>query len=53
MQIEKEMSDLGPALETACEEFCQARATYEVKKLHLKVLKDRRSSLQSVLKSLV
>ena len=53
LEIEKRMLESQPDLEAKNETFQQARADFEVEKLRLKLLKERRSALQSVLKSLV
>lgn len=53
LAIEKAMLEAQPDLEAKNEVFQQARAEFEVAKLRLKLLKERRSALQSVLKSLV
>lgn len=52
MEIDKQMAELRPAFETSCENFNIARTPYELNKLKMKLLKDRRSALQSVLRSL-
>ncbi len=51
MELDRQLLELQPALEKAHEEYQQTKATYEVKKLHAKLIKERRSGLQSVLKS--
>lgn len=53
LEIERQMSDLMPVMQVKNEAFQAARAGFEVEKLRLKLLKERRSSLQSVLKSLI
>lgn len=52
MDIEKQIEELAPVLQEKNKAFQEARAMFEVDKLRLKLLKERRSSLQSVLKSL-
>jgi hypothetical protein len=52
LDIERQTVELMPRLEAKNKEFQQARADFEVDKLRLKLLKERRSALQSVLKSL-
>jgi molecular chaperone GrpE (heat shock protein) len=52
LDIERQMLELTPRLEAKNKEFQQARADFEVDKLRLRLLKERRSALQSVLKSL-
>ena len=52
LEIELQMLDSQPVLEAKNEAYQQARAAFEVEKLRLKLLKERRSALQSVLRSL-
>ena len=52
LDVEKQITELAPALQEKNRAFQEARAHFEVDKLRLKLLKDRRSALQSVLKSL-
>lgn len=52
MSIDKQIEELAPELQEKNEAYQQARAMFEVDKLRLKLLKERRTSLQSVLKSL-
>jgi septal ring factor EnvC (AmiA/AmiB activator) len=52
LDVEKQIADLSPILQEKNKNFQEARAHFEVDKLRLKLLKDRRSALQSVLKSL-
>ncbi len=51
MELDRQMLELQPALEAAHEEYQQARASYEVKKLRARLIRERRSGLQSVLRS--
>lgn len=53
LDIEKQITELMPELEAVNKEYQEARAMFEVKKLRLKLLKERRNTMQSVLKSLV
>ena len=53
MDIDEQILDLTPAMQEKNKLFQQAKAEFEVDKLRLKLLKERRSALQSVLKSLV
>ena len=52
LEIDRQTEEIMPELEAVNKEFQEARAMFEVKKLRLKLLKERRSALQSVLKSL-
>ena len=52
MDIERQVVDLTPEIQEKNKIFQEARAAFEVEKLRLKLLKDRRSTLQSVLRSL-
>lgn len=51
LAIEKEIAERRPVLEAKNKAFQEARAEFEVEKLRFKLLKERRSALQSVLKS--
>jgi hypothetical protein len=51
LEIDRQMNDLRPVYEAACEAYNIARTPFEVAKLKMKLLKDRRSCIQSVLKS--
>jgi chromosome segregation ATPase len=51
LDIEKQILDLTPVINQKNEEYQAAKAEFEVEKLRLKLLKERRSALQSVLKS--
>lgn len=51
LAIDAQIVERQPELEAKHEAFQQARAAYEVEKLRLRLLKERRSGLQSVLKS--
>ena len=51
LEIEKQILDLTPEIQKKNEVYQQAKAEFEVEKLRLKLLKERRSALQSVLKS--
>lgn len=51
LAIEKEMLERQPVLEAKHKAYLEARAEYEVEHLRFKLLKERRSSLQSVLRS--
>lgn len=53
MGIDEQILDLTPTMQEKNKTFQQAKAEFEVDKLRLKLLKERRSALQSVLKSLV
>ena len=53
MEIDEQILDLTPTMQEKNKLFQQAKAEFEVDKLRLKLLKERRSALQSVLKSLV
>lgn len=53
LNIEKQIVELTPVIEEKNQEFQQARASFEVVKMRLKLYKERRSALQSVLKSLM
>lgn len=50
--IEKQIDELAPEIERLAREYQEAKAQYEIAALKLKLLKERRSALQSVLKSL-
>jgi len=52
LEIDRQMEEICPRLEEKNKEYQEARAAFEVDKLRLKLLKERRSALQSVLKSL-
>lgn len=52
LSIDEQIEDLMPALETKNKTYQEAKAAFEVDKMRLKLLKERRSTLQSVLKSL-
>jgi chromosome segregation ATPase len=51
LEIEKQILDLTPVINQKNQEYQAAKAEFEVEKLRLKLLKERRSALQSVLKS--
>ena len=53
MGIEEQILDLTPSIQEKNKIYQEAKAEFEVDKLRLKLLKERRSALQSVLKSLV
>ena len=53
MEIDEQILDLTPTMQEKNKLFQQEKANFEVDKLRLKLLKERRSALQSVLKSLV
>ena len=53
MDIDEQILDLTPTMQEKNKLFQQAKAEFEVDKLRLKLLKERRSALQSVLKSLM
>lgn len=53
MGIEEQILDLTPSIQEKNKLYQEAKAEFEVDKLRLKLLKERRSALQSVLKSLV
>ena len=52
LDIDRQISDLTPLLDQRNAAYQAARAEYEVSRLRLRLLKERRSGLQSVLKSL-
>ena len=52
LDIDRQISELTPLLDERNAAYQAARAEYEVSKLRLRLLKERRSGLQSVLKSL-
>ena len=52
LDIDRQISDLMPLLDERNTAYQAARAEYEVSRLRLRLLKERRSGLQSVLKSL-
>ena len=52
MDIDEQILDLTPTMQEKNKLFQQAKAEFEVDKLRLKLLKERRSALQSVLKSI-
>lgn len=52
LEIERQMAELTPEVDQKNQAFQAARAEFEVSKMRLKLLKERRSALQSVLKSL-
>lgn len=53
MDIEKQIADLVPVVNEKNKSFQEARAEFEIEKMRLKLLKDRRSSLQTVARTLV
>jgi len=53
LAIEGAILELMPGMEEKNETYQQAKAMFETDKLRLKLLKERRTALQSVLKSLV
>jgi hypothetical protein len=53
LEIDRQMDELRPVLIEANGRYQAAKAEVEVHKLRLKLLKERRSALQSVLKSTV
>ncbi|HHV79076.1 MAG TPA: hypothetical protein GXX40_05620 [Firmicutes bacterium] len=52
LEIEKQIASLTPDIEEKNRAYQEAKAEYEIAALKLKLLKERRSALQSVLKSL-
>ena len=52
LDIDRQISDLMPLLDERNTAYQAARAEYEVSRLRLRLLTQRRSGLQSVLKSL-
>jgi len=52
LNIDKQLLDLGPKLTARKTEELEAKAECDVMSLRMKILKERRSGLQSVLKSL-
>ena len=52
LEIDRQILERQPILETKHKAFQESKAEYEVEKLRLRILKERRSGLQSVLKSL-
>jgi hypothetical protein len=52
LELEKQMEEEAPALEEANRIMLENKAIVDVGKLRMKILKDRISGLQSVLKSL-
>lgn len=52
LEIDRQILERQPVLEKKHKAFQESKAEYEVEKLRLKILKERRSGLQSVLKSL-
>lgn len=51
LEIDRQIEDAGPDLLAKTQAAGEAKAELEVAKLRLKLLKERRSGLQSVLKS--
>lgn len=51
MELDRQLLEASPDLEAKHKAFQEARAEYEVAKLRAKLIKERRSGLQSVLKS--
>lgn len=52
LELEKQMQDEAPALEEANRIMLENKALVDVGKMRMKIIKDRISGLQSVLKSL-
>ena len=52
LDIDRQMNELGPKLTAKKAEELETKAECDVMALRLKILKERRSGLQSVLKSL-
>ena len=52
LEIDRQISELTPLLDQRNAAYQAARAEYEVSRLRLRLLTQRRSGLQSVLKSL-
>ena len=52
LELEQQMADEAPAIEEANREALEWKAKAEIGKLRMKLMKDRMSGLQSVLKSL-
>ena len=53
LSIDRQMAAITPEVDEKNQAYQEARAEFEVARLRLKLLKERRSALQSVLKSLV
>lgn len=53
LEIERQIEEAGPDLMEKTKSAGDAKAEMDVAKLRLRLLKERRSGLQSVLKSLV
>jgi len=51
LEIDRQILERQPVLEKKHKAFQESKAEYEVEKLRLRILKERRSGLQSVLKS--
>jgi hypothetical protein len=51
LEIDRQILEHQPVLEECHREFQEAQASYRVARLRLQILKERRSGLQSVLKS--
>lgn len=51
LEIERQITEAGPDLLAKVQRASEAKAEADVAKLRLKLLKERRSGLQSVLKS--
>lgn len=51
LEIDRQIAERQPVLEEKNRVFQEARAEFEIEKMRLKLLKERRSGLQSVLKS--
>lgn len=52
LELEKQMMEEAPALEEANQQALEWKAKVDVGKLRMRIIKDRISGLQSVLKSL-
>lgn len=52
LEIERQIADAGPDLLAKVQRAAEAKAEADVAKLRLKLLKERRSGLQSVLRSI-
>lgn len=51
MELDRQLLEFQPDLESKHKAYQEARAEYEVAKLRARLIKERRSGLQSVLKS--
>ncbi|MBU2703676.1 phage-related minor tail protein [Sporomusaceae bacterium BoRhaA] len=51
LELEKQLAEEGPKVQAATQIMLEQKAIVEVGKLRMKIIKDRLSGLQSVLKS--